>query len=282
MRIAVMTDIHANHYALEAVLDYIYSRSFDRMVFLGDYVTDCPYPQKTLSLLRNIPKNYEPVFIRGNREDYMISYRQNPVGWDYNSKTGALLYTYENLTADDIDGFAALPISARLRYDGCTELLACHGSPEKTNYLFQTETPEAEALLNRIDCDTLICGHSHAPYIFRRGARQIINAGALGLPKNNQTAAQFMELTPKQGEWCARLVSVSYDIEAAVAEFSSSGLLEKSRTWGRAIIGTLRKGINYTVYTLREVERLSAESGLDIADERLWVKAAQTVGVPQV
>lgn len=282
MRIAVLTDIHANHTALEAVLDCIYSHSFDRIVLLGDYITDCPCPQETIKLLKAIPDRYSPVFIRGNREDYMIEYSRNPAGWCNSSKSGALLYTYENLTAADIGWFESMPISARIEPEGCPPLIACHGSPERTGYLFQTETPEAEALLESLDCGTMVCGHSHAPYVFSRGSRQIINAGALGLPKNNQTAAQFMQLDAVGGEWKAALVSVPYDIEKAVGEFFSSGLLERSRTWGRAIIGTLRFGINYTVYCLHEAERLSAETGLPVTDEGLWEQAADNIGVPKL
>ena len=282
MKLAVLSDIHANHTALEAVLEQIYAGDYDRLVFLGDYVTDCPNPRKTLELLHSVPARYDPVFIRGNREDYLIAHRRNPSGWERGSKTGALLYTFENLRGEDFDWFETLPISARLGLCGCPPLIACHGSPTKSNYLFHTETPEAEALLASLDCDTLLCGHSHAPYIFRRGARQIINAGALGLPKNGQTAAQFMQVECDGGEWRAELVSVEYDIESEVAEFLSSGLLEQSGIWGRALVGTLRFGVNYSVHCLREVERLSAESGLPVTDEALWRQAAENIGLPEI
>lgn len=91
MRLAVLGDIHANHRALEAVLARIYAEEYDGLVFAGDYVTDCPYPRKTVEILRNIPQRYRIWFIRGNREDYIIEYGKNLRGWEYGSKSGALL-----------------------------------------------------------------------------------------------------------------------------------------------------------------------------------------------
>ncbi|HAN21737.1 MAG TPA: hypothetical protein DCP51_08725 [Clostridiales bacterium] len=50
MKIALLADIHSNYVALEACLHYIDSNHFDGIVFLGDYISDCPYPQKKLNL----------------------------------------------------------------------------------------------------------------------------------------------------------------------------------------------------------------------------------------
>ncbi|MDE7194759.1 MAG: metallophosphatase family protein, partial [Oscillospiraceae bacterium] len=50
MRLAVLGDIHANHKALEAVLAHIYEGEYDGLIFVGDYVTDCPYPRKTIKI----------------------------------------------------------------------------------------------------------------------------------------------------------------------------------------------------------------------------------------
>lgn len=279
MRLAVLGDIHANHKALEAVLAHIYAGEYDGLVFVGDYITDCPYPRKTIEILRNIPQKYRTWFIRGNREDYIIGYRSDPRGWEYGSKSGALLYTFEELADENIDWLAEMPISIRIELDGCPAFIACHGSPDSNRYLFHTDTPEAERIIDEIDCGLMVCGHSHTPYIFRRRGKMIVNGGALGMPQNGQTCAQFARLE-YDGEWRAEIVSVEYDIEGEVAEFYESGLLQKSAVWGRGIIGTLRHGVNYTVNCLYEVQRLAAEKGLPITDENLWLEAAENIGMP--
>ena len=279
MRLAVLGDIHANHKALEAVLARIYAEEYDGLVFVGDYVTDCPYPRKTVEILRNIPQRYRIWFIRGNREDYIIEYGKNLRGWEYGSKSGALLYTFEELTAEEIEWFAGMPVSMRIETGGCPAFIACHGSPESNRYLFHAETPEAERVIKEMDCGLRVGVHSHTPYIFRRGNKMIVNGGALGMPQNGQTNAQFAKLE-YNGEWRAEIVSVEYDIESEVAEFHESGLLRKSGVWGRGIIATLRNGVNYTVNCLYEVQRLAAERGLPVTDEKLWNEAAENIGMP--
>lgn len=279
MRLAVLGDIHANHRALEAVLARIYAEEYDGLVFVGDYVTDCPYPRKTVEILRNIPERYRTWFIRGNREDYIIEYAENPVGWEYGSKSGALLYTFEELAAEDIGWFAEMPVSMRIELVGCPVFIACHGTPESNRYLFHAETPEAEHIIKEMDCTLMVCGHSHTPYIFRRGNKMIVNGGALGMPQDGQTLARFAKLE-YDGEWRAEIVSVEYDIESEVAEFYESGLLQKSGVWGRGIIATIRDGVNYTVNCLYEVQRLAAKRGLPVTDESLWLEAAENIGMP--
>ena len=106
MKLAILSDIHGNYVAFKACIDYIAQNDFDGVVLLGDYITDCPYPQKTIKLLKQVMKKYKTWAIRGNREQYMIDYHNKDItGLCYGSQTGSLLYTYENLTSADVDFF---------------------------------------------------------------------------------------------------------------------------------------------------------------------------------
>ena len=284
MRIAVFSDIHANRAALEAVLAHSAAVRPDWYVFLGDYVTDCPYPHKTVQLLREFSRSHRCIFIRGNREDYLLKNRETPQGWTDGSKTGALKYTYENLTAEDLDWFASMPIFMRSELPGCEPFALCHGSPESSNYLFHTDTPEAEQMISRLGefgCRVMLCGHSHIPFIFRRGDRMLVNPGALGMPVNNQNKAQYA-LLQYNGEWNAEILSADYYIEKTAAEFKESGLLEKSGVWGRGLLGTIREGVNYTVLAVHLVEKLSQQTGLPVTDETLWKSAAEQLNIPAI
>ncbi len=288
MRIAVLSDIHANRAALEAALAHCAPAEPGLYAFLGDYVTDCPYPHKTVQLLREFSKTHNCVFIRGNREDYMLNNRETPQGWTYGSKNGALKYTFEDLTPEDLDWFASMPVSMRAELPGCEPFMICHGSPERNNYLFHTETPEAEEMISRLEdygCRLMLCGHSHIPFIFRRGDRLLVNPGALGMPENGQNKAQYamleyVENAEHGGEWRAEILSAEYDIERTAAEFRGSGLLEKSGVWGRGVLGAIREGVNYNVPAVRLVERMSRETGLPVTDETLWQAAARELNIP--
>ncbi len=77
MKYALLADIHGNYVALEKCLEYISDNHFDGIIFLGDYVTDCPYPKRVINLLKQTMKNNETYFVRGNREEYRINYHKN-------------------------------------------------------------------------------------------------------------------------------------------------------------------------------------------------------------
>ena len=113
MRIAVLSDIHSNFHALSAVIADAEKRSPDWWIFLGDYITDCPYPHRTVEFLRDFAETHPCVLIRGNREDYMINQRKSPQPWEYGSKTGALPLSPAPLSAGKGAGSGPLAASGR-------------------------------------------------------------------------------------------------------------------------------------------------------------------------
>ena len=91
MQVAVLSDIHSNYRALEAVLAECEKRQIKDYLFLGDYVTDCAYPRKTMELLRETERRWNCKFIRGNREEYLLRHRvSGENGWQKGSANGAL------------------------------------------------------------------------------------------------------------------------------------------------------------------------------------------------
>ena len=106
MDIAVFSDIHSNHSALQACFDYAVGKGITNFILLGDYVSDCPNPQKTMQLIYVMKQYFNCWMIRGNREDYFLNYRKNGLNnWHRGSASGSLLYTYQNLTDRDFNLF---------------------------------------------------------------------------------------------------------------------------------------------------------------------------------
>ncbi|GAA4653819.1 hypothetical protein GCM10023142_09570 [Anaerocolumna aminovalerica] len=58
MNIAILSDIHSNYTALNTCIEHALHRGIIHFIFLGDYVSDCPYPQKTMNLLYELQDNY--------------------------------------------------------------------------------------------------------------------------------------------------------------------------------------------------------------------------------
>lgn len=66
MKIAVMSDIHGNYIALQRCLAHALEQNVDAYIFLGDYLGEFPYPQRTLEILYELKQNASCIFIRGN------------------------------------------------------------------------------------------------------------------------------------------------------------------------------------------------------------------------
>ena len=74
MEIAVLSDIHGNYVALERCVRYALERGIETFLFLGDYLGDLAYPQKTMQFLYSLKETYSCSFIKGNKEDYWLHY----------------------------------------------------------------------------------------------------------------------------------------------------------------------------------------------------------------
>ena len=103
MEIAVLSDIHGNFEAFQACMDYALARNIHTFLFLGDYLGEFAYPQRTMEYIYHIRDHYQCIFVRGNKEDYWLNYRRcGAQGWkQYDSTTGSLYYSYHSLTEKD-------------------------------------------------------------------------------------------------------------------------------------------------------------------------------------
>ncbi len=284
MRIALLADIHSNHVALEACLDYIDRNNIDGIAFLGDYVSDCPYPGKTMELIKTQTAKYKTWFVRGNREEYLIyHHHQKNDGWKYSSSSGSLLYTYENLTIGDIAFFEKIPISLKIEMDRFPSFTICHGSPGNVLESLHENTETADKYLKELDTDYLFCAHTHHPFKYRAFGKTLINCGSAGASTNAQNKAQFVVLEYMDGCWRDELVSISYDVGKIIAEFESSGLNEKALIWARSTAKVLETGEDYNMNCIElAIKRARQQDGaVDTHDipERYWRQAAIELGI---
>ena len=280
MRIAVLGDIHSNHVALEACMRLIEDNDIDGIAFLGDYVSDCPYPSKTMRILRNIPDWYKTWFIRGNREDYLLAHRYSDDGWHYCSQSGSLLYTFEELTSSDLRFFEDMPIGMEVLETGLPPFSICHASMQDNRLLFDHQSPLIDEIMEQQATELMICGHYHVPYIYKTKHKRIINAGSAGMNSTGRPGEASMLIISSEGEkWQAEHMSVPYDVDRVIKEFKTSGMLEKANVWSRASIALLKTGIDYNYKCVMLVQKLIKESGAHFDDEATWQKAAEMLGI---
>ena len=281
MKIAVLGDIHSNHIALEACLDRIRAERADGIAFLGDYVTDCPYPQKTMKLLKRAAEEYETWFVRGNREDYLLDHTKRlSENWHFCSQSGSLLYTYENLTGSDLRFFESMPIGMEVKPERYEPFEICHASMQNNRRLFVGDCKDTREVIDEMNTRLLVCGHCHKCYELTVGEKTLVNAGSVGNPQHAGVEATMVMLTAEEGEnWRYETIYVPFDREAVIEEFKTSGLLEKANVWSRAYIAALRTGRNYNEDVVRYVSKASRKRKLPFDDEGLWQEAAEKLGI---
>lgn len=295
--VAVLADVHGNYLALKACLEYARSRNVEHYLFLGDYITDFPYPQRTLEQLYEIKDRFDCRFTRGNREEYMIDYRANGgkqrdgTPWRDCSAQGALLYCYETLRPQDIDWFESLPISGSWQIERAPPLAYCHGAPAATRSSYARDPVTLEQMAS-VPEKFLVTGHVHRfRDIWFRGGR-ILSAGSVGIPTGERVslgkpgecdcarAAQLVLLHLKNGGWKPELVQVPYDWQEAVETLKSAGLTRRAPVWAALLRHTVRTGKDPCgAVPTRAQELYRQETGVEAGwpqiPEEYWRRAAE-------
>lgn len=243
LNIAVLSDIHGNYIALQQCLDYAVNLGIDTFIFLGDYIGELAYPQKTMDILYSVKEKYNCFFIKGNKEDYWIAYEQDPTGWnEYDSTTGSLYYAYQNLSPKDLQFFKSLPLKKELEFDGLLPITICHGSPLKANEKLLPDDENTFQIMENDRSDYILCGHTHVQGKIEHSGKVVLNAGSVGVPLHSNGKSQFMILKGSPGIWDYEFVGLEYDVETVIADLHASELSKKAPFWCKVSEHLLRTG----------------------------------------
>lgn len=243
LHIAVLSDIHGNYTALQKCLDYAIHIGIDTFIFLGDYLGELAYPQKTMDILYSIKEKYTCFFIKGNKEDYWINYEKEKKGWkEYDSTTGSLYYTYQNLSEKDLQFFKSLSFQEELVFHGLPPITICHGSPRKVNEKLLPDDENTFSIMENHSNHYILCGHTHIQSKIEHNGKLVLNAGSVGVPMHSNGKAQFMLLKGIQNTWDYEFVSLEYPVENVIADLHASGLTKKAPYWCKVSEHLLRTG----------------------------------------
>lgn len=282
--IAVMADIHSNYEAFQSCVQAAAEKGIHRYIFLGDYLGDLAYPQKTLQLMKDLQREYPCVFIRGNKEEYWINHRKNREEvWETGStRTGMLCYNYENISNHDIDFFENMPIAKVLHYDGYPGFAVCHGSPFQVNQSMRPDYAYMDDLTRKLSTPITLCGHFHIQMDYTRNGRRVLNPGSVGVPLHSPGKAQFLVLRGHSGLWETEFLSIPYDVEQAIKEMDEEKLYRKAPGWYKITKHLLRTGEGSHASVAARAAELyhqasSAQTQMDIP-EKYWEIAISELG----
>ena len=227
MRLAVLSDVHGNRLALEAVLDDIARQGCDLTVNLGDMVSGPLEPGRCADLL--IDADFPTV--RGNHDRWLAE----------RDKLDTIdRHVRPQLAARHLDWFAALPGTLTVGAD----IFVCHGTPtsDTTPWLDawwtgrDTTLPDEAAVsaeADGLDFPLLLCGHTHLARAVRlRDGRLIVNPGAVGLQTvHGLPDARYAVVERRNGQWSTTFRAVPYDHDAAARQAEANGFAH----WGPAL-----------------------------------------------
>lgn len=220
MRIAIISDIHGNQIALNAVIDDLAQQSpVDQIVVAGDLCLNGPCPRQILDTLQG---RRCPV-IQGNVDIDVIT--QAPKG---QKKRSIIAWTREQIGQAGIEYLATLPTSHLVTNPDGTDLLVVHANPLDQEQAIFPDAPDSmlEHLLGALPATigALAFGHLHITYTQRWQHLLLVDVGSCGLPRDEDIRAAYAILTWRDGSWQAEHRRVPYDIEAVIDQLRTCGM----------------------------------------------------------
>lgn len=283
MDIAVLSDIHGNYAALERCMAFALKRGIGKFLFLGDYIGELAYPQKTMKMLYEIREKYDCTFVRGNKEDYWIGRRsKGGCEWrDNDSTTGMLLYAYSHLTDADIDWFEAMPTARNIYIEGCEPFTICHGSPDRTNEDMIPDTDRIREIMDQSAAKLIVCGHTHRQGRYEYNGKTVLNPGSLGMPLGSGGRSQFLILHSNETDWEGEFVSLDYDTDVIISDMKAEALDRKAPYWNYVAERVLRDGkISNGTVLAKAMELCRMETGecaWPRIPEKYWEQAVKVL-----
>lgn len=236
MRVALISDLHGNDLALEAVLADVRRRGVEQIACLGDTATLGPHPREVLARLRDLSC---PCIV-GNHDaflhdpDLVRSYNEAPV------ITEAVLWCRDRLTAEELDFVGTFVATWELPLDGAGRLVLCHGTPRShMEDLLSTTPPEAvDAMLAGCEATVIAAGHTHIQMLRQHRGILLVNPGSVGMPFEEYVFGKVPKLLP-YAEWaCVEAergrVSVSLhrvELDRAALRASVAGSSNPLASW---------------------------------------------------
>jgi len=241
MRIAILSDIHGNLPALEAVLRDIEQNRIDDKFCLGDIIGYGANPEECVQIIREISKKS----VCGNHEHALMSYvltgefpeTMNPIACD------GVAYAKDKLSKISMDFILSLPLSDEVKKLNLKLSHSSIKSPDRWEYV--TNTVFAHMELYGVPQNISLIGHTHKPQIWRnKGIRQaakstdsgitllsdnkyLINVGSVGQPRDGDPRACYLIIDYLENKTKVYFRRVEYDIERAARAIREAQVLDR-------------------------------------------------------
>ena len=229
MRVAVLSDLHGNPFALDAVLADLEHRSVDQIVCLGD-VAIGPFPSETVARLRELGC---PVLM-GNWDSWFLEGVPR-LGGDVGPRLSAQGdWCVSRLSAGDLEFLRGFQRFLQLRIDGA-QLALFHASPRSLEELLLPDVSmrHLEEALEDVSAELILSGHTHLQMLRRLPNALFANAGSVGLPFSDNPSggslrvsrwAEYVLATAGEAGQKLEFRRVYYDVDEMLTAARTSGM----------------------------------------------------------
>ena len=259
MKYAIISDIHGNMPAFEAVLADAKAQNVDKYLLIGDYVNMLPYGNEVAERIRTMEN---AVVVRGNGEDYltdllgktpeeMTAKQFRPIYWGYNS-----------LSKENLEYMTTLPETSTVT-DGDCPIYLSHAPglffrtppielihPPSASPIIATEqlthdeyltltknqilsNPEIVQEILELPKGVHLFGHNHLPFHMEYEGRVFVNPGSCGVAINSDNRAQYTILTISGAKWTVDERRIEYNVQQAIDKMYSTGYAEYAPEWSK-------------------------------------------------
>ncbi|MFN8441481.1 MAG: metallophosphoesterase family protein [Caldilineaceae bacterium] len=245
-RVALLSDVHGNSWALEAILADIQRRHITTILNLGDSVYGSLDPAGAAALLMR----HCTHSISGN-QDRIVHAPDEAT-----RQSADFHFVTQRLSAEQVDWLRSLPATQQVG-----RIFCCHGTPTSDEtYLLEEVTKHGvflgssasiTAKIGQIEAEVIVCGHSHVPRtVWLPNGQLVVNPGSVGIPaydhdqpflhvmESGSPHARYAVLTQDEAGWQVELIAVPYDWRHAATVARNNGRPDRA-SWiesGRAII----------------------------------------------
>lgn len=226
MKIAVISDIHGNMQALDAVLEDIEKENCQKIYCLGDLAMAGPDPIATIDKIKWMENDGKIEVIQGNTDE-MIGYG------DVVEIVKAKFPVMGNALEDDVaiippdlkEYLKNLPKQKEIEIEG-VKILLVHGSPRKNdeNIFPKMRIEKIEHIIDEVDANLILCGHTHIPCGYQtRDRKTLINVGSVGRPLTKDTKSCYLTIEIANGDYRVEHRFVKYNKQKASEILSKRG-----------------------------------------------------------
>ncbi len=242
MKIAILSDIHANITAFETIVDDIEKWQPDQVIIAGDIVNRGPRSPECLALALKKQREAGWRIVRGNHEEYVMAHGAPGAARDGIQfeiyRTG--YWTYKKL-GDDWRIFEDWPFEQRLDLPNGQTLRVVHASMKSNRTgTFPWQSNEDVADILTPLTPVMAVAHTHRPFIRNIENSLLINVGSAGLPFDGNPGASYGRLTVSNGTVKAEIQRVFFDRAKAKRDFVESGFLAEGGPLAKLILHELK------------------------------------------